>query len=146
MGFVTQQAVTDAIDARLRGTQGSQGLPSGVEARLTELEKEVLRPGGALVVPQDKIQAMQHQKAGSAVSDGGYTFEDIASTQAWAMAVGEPDIMRYCLDACQQLAMLGTKIRLSEDIIKEAADARKGGFTSPESAKVVTSFTIEFPE
>ena len=143
MGFATQQEVTDAIDARL---QGSRGLPTNVEARLTLLEKEVLRPGGAFAVLQEKVQAMQQQKAGSAVSAGGYTFKDIASTQAWALAVGEADLMRYCLDARQQLTMLGTKVRLSEDIIKEAADVRKGGVTSPESAKVVTSFTIEFPE
>ena len=92
------------------------------------------------------MMALQHQKAGSAVSAGGYTFKDSASTQAWALAIGEPDLMRYCLDARQQLSMLATKVRLSEDIIKEAADAKKGGFSSPESAKVVTSFSIPYPE
>ena len=62
------------------------------------------------------------------------------------MVVGEQDLMRSCLDACQQLSMLAMKVRLSEDIIKEAADAKKGGVSSPESAKVVTSFSIIYPE
>ena len=138
MGFMLHSDVTLAIDAQLRG---GSGLPSDTESRLLLLEKEVLQPGGAFA-----LQAMQHQKAGSAVTVGGYTFKDGASTQSWALALGEPDLMRYCLDARQQLGMLATKVRLSEEIIKEAADARKGGFTSAEAAKVVTSFSIIHPE
>ena len=132
MGLATSADVSKAIESRL---QGGPGLPTDVEGRLRLLEKEVLQPGGAFALLQDKMQAMQHQKVGSAVSAGGYTFKDANATQTWALAIGEADLMRYCLDARQQLGMLFTKVRLSEEIIKEAADARKGGFTSTDVRK-----------
>ena len=49
----------------------------------------------------DKFCSLQSQKAGSAVTAGGYTFKDGVGAQAWALTLGEADLMRYCLDARQ---------------------------------------------
>ena len=122
-------------------------VPTDLQARLVDLEKDVLKPGGAFSLMEDAFKDMQAaaKKGGTAVTIRGYTFKDVAATEAWASLLG-PDIISYFVDMRLQLSLISTRLKTDEKFIQNQADARKAGYNSHEVAKAIASFYVIYPE
>ena len=124
-------------------------LPDQLGLRLSALEKEVIQPGGAFARMEGDLKSLQEKKKGSTVSAGPYTFKDAKSTQLWinTLTSGEDsDILRYLVDARQQLALMNVGQKTEAEILRDEANAKKAGYSCSAAAKVSTSFSIPYPE
>lgn len=146
--YVNRRELEDAISniSNITIPSGATDMDRDLELRVHALELEVLRPGGAFAKMEETLKVIQSRKAGSAVQAGPYSFKDAASTDAWAVSLGDPDIVRYFVDARMQLAALNTSQRTEASLLQEEANARKANFSSSATAKIATSFLITFPE
>ena len=89
---------------------------------------------------------MQSKKAGDSVSAGTYTFKDNAATKAWAATMGKRDIVKYFVDARQQLGSLNTVEITESQTLQEEADALKAGYKDAATSKIAVSFGVTFLE
>ena len=142
----TQLALKDFVDHPYLAAH-LPSVPADLTTRLIGLERDVLNPGGAFSLMQDAFKDMQAaaKKGGTAVTICGYTFKDVASTEAWATLLG-PDIISYFVDMRLQLSLISTRLKTSEKFIQEQADARKAGYASHAVAKSIASFHVIYPE
>ena len=143
---VSQLALEDFVD-HPHFASNMPSVPGDLQKRLVDLEQDVLKPGGAFSLMQDAFKDMQAaaKKGGTAVTIRGYTFKDVASTEAWANLLG-PDIISYFVDMRLQLSLISTRLKTSEKFIQEQADARKAGYASHGVAKAIASFYVIYPE
>jgi len=93
-----------------------------------------------------RLKDIQDRKVGSVVHVDTYTFKDQKAADAWALTLGDGDVLLYFRDARAQLSDLSIRQKTSAIIVQEEANAKKAGFPSAAAARIQTSFDITFPE
>ena len=83
-----------------------------------------------------RLKDLQDRKVGLAIHVAGYTFKDQTATDAWAITLGDDDVLHYFRDARAQLSDLSTRQKTSANIVQEEANAKKAGFPSAVAARI----------
>jgi hypothetical protein len=96
---------------------------------------------------EDQIKDMQDEMASSSVKVGTLTFVSRSQTRAWMDSHGvPPKACLFFLDAMSMLALMHSGSESAQAAAQFASVTKKVGYSSPDEALVVTSFSLELPE
>jgi hypothetical protein len=118
---------------RAAGGESTTELEARINARLRALEEQA--------------RDMQEEMATSSVKIGIATFASRSHTKAWMDTNGCPTRAGlYFLDAMSVLALMHNGSDSAKTAAEFASVTKKVGYSSPDEALVVTSFSLELPE
>jgi hypothetical protein len=113
------------------GARGGNGPPS--DERINYLEAQ--------------LKELQDEMASSSVKVGVVTFVSRTQTKAWMDRNGVPARSSlFFLDAMSMLALMHSGSESAKAAAEFASVTKKVGYSSPDEALVVTSFSLELPE
>jgi hypothetical protein len=102
---------------------------------------------GRIQFLEDQIKDMQDEMAASSVKVGTLTIVSRSQTRAWMDSHGVPPKgCLFFLDAMSMLALMHSGSESVQAAAQFASVTKKVGYSSPDEALVVTSFSLELPE
>ena len=121
-------------------------LPPRLGDRLTQIERDLTLPGGAVGRLASKLRDHVDAQRGAAVSTGPYTFRNVMDADAWVRTLGVSDPLQYCLDFRMQLGLMDVVMGTENEQLVAMANTAKVGLASLDLAKLRLSFSNPYPE